>query len=132
MIGLDTNILVRYITQDDLAQSSLATQFIEEKCSFALPGFINHIVLCELVWVLKRCYKTEMSQALRVVEQLLRTAQLRIQEPQVVWKALKLAQKGKADFADFLIAQINIAHGCGTTITFDNAAAEINSKTLLA
>ena len=45
---------------------------------------------------------------------------------------LKLAQKGKADFADFLIAQINIAHGCGTTITFDNAAAEINSKTLLA
>jgi predicted nucleic-acid-binding protein len=54
-----------------------------------------------------------------------------VQEPQVVWKALRLAQKGQADFADFLIAQINIANGCGTTITFDNAAAEINSNTLL-
>jgi len=109
MTGIDTNILVRYITQDDPQQSALATRFIEEKCSPECPGFINHIVLCELVWVLNRCYKTDRMQSLQVIEQLLRTAQFQIQEPQIVWKALKLAQKGKADFADFLISQINLS-----------------------
>jgi predicted nucleic-acid-binding protein len=61
----------------------------------------------------------------------LRTAQFQIQEPQIVWKALKLAQKGKADFADFLISQINLFHQCETTITLDGAAAEISHNTLL-
>lgn len=131
MTGLDTNILVRYITQDDPQQSALATRFIEEKCSLEFPGFINHIVLCELVWVLNRCYKTDRMQSLQVIEQLLRTAQFQVQEPQIVWKALKLAQKGKADFADFLISQINLAHQCESTITFDGLAAEISHNTLL-
>jgi predicted nucleic-acid-binding protein len=131
MIGLDTNILARYIAQDDPVQSALATHFIEEKCTPESPGFINHIVLCELVWVLKRCYKSERFQALQVVEQLLRTIQLQVQEPQVAWKALRLALKGKADFADFLISQINLANDCEYTITLDSAAAEMKSNTLL-
>ncbi|OQX05628.1 MAG: hypothetical protein BWK76_27220 [Desulfobulbaceae bacterium A2] len=131
MIGLDTNILVRYITQDDPVQSVLATHFVEEKCTTESPGFINHIVLCELVWVLGRCYKSERLQTLQVVEQLLRTIQLQVQEPQVAWKALRLAQKGKADFADFLISQINLAHDCEFTITLDSAATEMKSNTLL-
>lgn len=132
MTGLDTNILVRYITQDDSTQAALATHFIEQNCSGESPGFINHIVLCELVWVLKRCFKADQAQALQVIEQILRTVQLRIQEPQVAWKALKLAQKGKADFADFLSIQVNLANGCDETVTFDKAAAEISGATLLA
>jgi len=131
MIGLDTNILVRYITQDDAVQANLATQYIEKNCSAESPGFINHIVLCELVWVLTRCYKADNNQALEVIEQLLRTVQLQIQEPQIAWAALRSAQKGKADFADFMIIQINRVSGCEETVTFDNGAAGINGATLL-
>ncbi|GBE51975.1 PIN domain protein [bacterium BMS3Bbin14] len=132
MTGLDTNILVHYITQDDPIQAPLASSFIEKNCSAESPGFVNHIVLCELVWVLKRCYKIDQNRALQVIEQILRTVQLEIQEPQVVWKALKLAQKGQADFADFLSIQVNLANGCDETITFDSAAAKISGATLLA
>ena len=131
MTGLDTNILVRYVTQDNPAQASLATDFIEKNCSAESPGFINHIVLCELIWVLKRCYKVNQDQALQVLEQILRTAQLQVQEPQIVWKALKQAQKDKADFADFLSTQINLASGCEETVTFDRDASKINGATLL-
>ncbi len=132
MIGLDTNVLVRYITQDDPEQAALATRFIEHNCSGKSPGFINHIVVCELVWVLKRCYKADQGQSLRVIEQILCTVQLQVQDPQVVWKAVRLAQKGKADFADVLIAQVNMAHDCRETITFDAAAAETNGMNLVA
>lgn len=131
MIGLDTNILVRYITQDDPVQSPAASQFIEKNCSADAPGFVNYLVLCELVWVLKRCYKVEQDQALKVIEQILKTVQLQVQEPQIVWKALRLARKNKADFADYLITQINSAHGCETTVTFDQAAAQISGTKLL-
>jgi predicted nucleic-acid-binding protein len=131
MTGLDTNILVRYVTQDDPVQAPLATGFIEKNCSAESPGFINHIVLCELIWVLKRCYKVNQDQALQVIEQILRTAQLQVQEPQIVWKALKQAQKDKADFADFLSTQINLASGCEETVTFDRDASKINGAALL-
>ena len=131
MTGLDTNLLVRYVTQDDPVQASLATGFIEKNCSAESPGFINHIVLCELIWVLKRCYKVNQDQALQVIEQILRTAQLQVQEPQIVWKALKQAQKDKADFADFLSTQINLASGCEETVTFDRDASKINGAALL-
>lgn len=131
MTGLDTNILVRYITQDDPDQAALATRFIEESCSKQSPGFINHIVLCELVWVLRRCYKVEEQQAMQIIEHILRTVQFQVQDPQIVWKALNLTRRGKADFADCLISQINMAGGCDTTVTLDRAAAEINNITLL-
>ena len=131
MTGLDTNILVRYVTQDDPDQSPAAGKFIEKNCSAQSPGFINHIVLCELIWVLKRCYKAENNQALQVIGQILRTVQLQVQEPQIVWKALRLAQKGRADFADYMIGQINLAQECETTLTFDKAAAETGATSLL-
>jgi len=131
MTGLDTNVLVRYITQDDPQQSILATQFIEKQCTPESPGFINYIVLCELVWVLRRCYKAERTQSLQVIEQLLRTAQFQIQEPQVVWRALRQAQTGQADFADYLISQINLTHDCEITFTFDTGAAGISGNRLL-
>ena len=56
MIGVDTNVLVRYIVQDDVEQSKIASRFIEGLISSSKPGFVNQIVLCELVWVLKRAY----------------------------------------------------------------------------
>ena len=131
MIGIDTNVLVRYITQDDPDQARIVTNFLESRCSQKSPCFINHIVLCELVWVLRRCYQVDNKQALAIIEQILRTVQLQVQEPQVVWSALKMAKSGKADFADCLISMINRSEGCKFTITLDQNAAKIKGMTLI-
>jgi predicted nucleic-acid-binding protein len=131
MTGLDTNVLVRYLAQDDPKQSPAASRFIEEQCSAEAPGFINHLVLCELVWVLKSCYAVGREQTLQVIEQILKTVQLRIQEPQLVWAALRQARDGKADFPDCLIGRINTSQGCQHTVTFDRVAADIENMILI-
>lgn len=121
MTGIDTNVLIRYITQDDPQQAETASQFIEKSCTPEQPGYVNHIVLCEIVWVLQRCYKATPEEALKVIEQILRTEQLRVQEPPVVWLALSATRAGKADFADYLNVSINKKAGCEQTATFDRA-----------
>jgi len=131
VIGLDTNVLVRYITQDDPDQARLVTNFLESRCSRKSPCFINHIVLCELVWVLRRCYQVGNKQALAIIEQILRTVQFQVQEPQVVWNALRMAKSGKADFPDCLISMINQSEGCKSTITLDQNAAKIKGMELI-
>jgi predicted nucleic-acid-binding protein len=125
MIGIDTNVLVRYLAQDDPDQAKIATEFIEDNCTKDNPGFINHITLCEMCWVLKRLYKTSKEQLAEIIEQLLRTAQLFVQEPQVVWMALEEFKTDNADFPDCLIAQINLANYCSFTVTFDAKATNV-------
>ena len=68
MIGLDTNVLVRFLVQDDPAQSALAAQLVEGRCHPDSPGLINRIVLCELVWVLESCYRYSRFQIVDVLE----------------------------------------------------------------
>jgi predicted nucleic-acid-binding protein len=121
VIGVDTNVLVRYITQDDPKQSEAATRILEA-CSSESPGFINHIVLCELTWVLRRCYQTSRQDIARILDQILKTGQFKIQDPQAVWQALRSFQAGKADFADYLVGSINRNAGCEHTVTFDQEA----------
>lgn len=124
MRGLDTNVLIRYLVQDDPAQAKAATRFIEAECSGEAPGFVNHIVLCELAWVLEGCYRQSRQHITRVLEQVLRVAQLQVDDPQVVWRALDDYRAGKADFADHLLARVNQASGCADTVTFDTAAGK--------
>ena len=131
MIGIDTNVLVRYIVQDDAVQSKAASDFIENECSKETPGFVDHLVICEVVWVLRRCYRVSNNQITRIIKQILKTAQFKIQDTQTVWKALRKFELGKADFADCLIAQINSTHGCSKTVTFDIEAAKTNGFFLL-
>jgi predicted nucleic-acid-binding protein len=132
MIGIDTNVLVRYLTQDDPDQGKIATAFIEDTCTKDNLGFINHITLCEMCWVLKRLYKTPKEQLTEIIELLLRTAQLFVQEPQVVWMALEEFKTDNADFPDCLIAQINIANHCSSTVTFDIKASNVAGFNLLS
>ena len=131
MIGLDTNVLVRYITQDDPKQSEAASKYIEENCSAETPGYVNHIVLCEIIWVLQSCYKVNRFEALAVIKQILRTEEFRVQEPQVIWLALADTREGKADFADYLNVRINKEAGCEKTITFDKALQTTKGVTVL-
>ena len=125
MKGLDTNVLVRYIVQDDPEQSKLATQFIEHECTPESPAFINSVVICELVWVLESAYEYPRQDISKVIEQILRTREFHIHEPELLWQSLWGYKHKGADFADHFIASINVHHGCKFTATFDKKAARV-------
>jgi predicted nucleic-acid-binding protein len=120
--GVDTNILVRYLIQDDLQQLRAASRLIEDDCSEQEPGFVNQIVLAELVWVLERGYKLDRSAVAAALEALLLARQLSIEHPDDVRAAIGDYRKG-ADFADALIAAWNVRFGCEYTATLDRRAA---------
>lgn len=130
MIGLDTNVLVRYLAQDAPGQSRKATQVIAKQCTRDDPGFINRILLCELVWVLEGAYGYSKDTIVAVLK-LLRTSQLKIEDTQSTWTAFRMYQKGKADFADCLLGITNRLGGCNDTVTFDHAAGKLEDFTLL-
>ena len=123
MTGLDTNVLVRYIVQDDPDQSADAERLIEGRCTAQAPGYVSVLVLVELVWVLTSAYDYEKAVVIPVIRQLLRTAELAVEDRPTVWAALREFESGGADFADYLIAHRNHARGCTRTHTFDQRAA---------
>jgi predicted nucleic-acid-binding protein len=120
--GIDTNILVRYLIRDDLQQLRAASRFIEDDCSEQEPGFVNQIVLAELVWVLERGYKLDRSAVVATLEALLLARQLSIEHPDDVRAAIGDYRNG-ADFAEALIAAWNVRFGCEYSATFDRRAA---------
>jgi len=123
VIGIDTNVLVRYIAQDDPRQSQQATKLIEQACDSATPGFIGLVVLVELVWVCESCYQATRGEVVEILRRILSIRQLVVQEAETVWKALRLFEVGKADFSDCLIERMGNAAGCSAMMTFDKAAA---------
>lgn len=131
MIGVDTNVLVRYIAQDDAAQSARATRLLEQECGPATPGFIGLVVLLELVWVSESCYGASRTEIAAIVRRILSIRQLLVQDAELVWKALRLFESSKADFADCLVQCTAAAAGCTTVMTFDKTAAKAG-MTLLA
>lgn len=132
MIGLDTNVLVRYLAQDDKAQSAVATKLIEQTLSVSKPGFISVVSLVEVVWVLEGCYGSTKEEIIDIVERLLRVKQLLVQDAEVVWQAVRLFRNGKADFADCLIERTGSTHGCDHTVSFDKAAVKAAGMVQLA
>lgn len=130
MIGLDTNILVRYLVQDDPGQSKLATNFIE-KCSEENPAFISGIVLCELIWVLETAYDYPKKNIADVLEKILKTRQFKIHHPETLWQALRDYRHETIDFSDSYIAHLNFVNECDYTITFDKKAARLKYFKLL-
>ncbi|MEA3467030.1 MAG: type II toxin-antitoxin system VapC family toxin [Thermodesulfobacteriota bacterium] len=131
MIGVDTNILVRYITQDDEEQSGIATEFIENYCLHGNKIFVNHLVICELVWVLKKCYKLSKPKTINVIQHILQISQFSIENAQIIWQALTDYKKGSADFADYVVGRTNIFNNCDETMTFDKKAGTSKGFTLL-
>ena len=119
MIGLDTNLLVRYLTQDDLAQAKKAGEVIEKAAAKGEKLLIQPVVLCELVWVLETAYKYARKEAVVVLEKILRTAQFEFPEKETAWRAWDDYRSGKGDFADYLIGRANERMGAEHTLTFD-------------
>jgi predicted nucleic-acid-binding protein len=124
--GIDTNVLVRYITQDDPEQSRQATQFIEKTSSSEESSiFITGIVLCELVWVLETAYKYHKENIAKVLEKILRTRQFCVYQPEILWNCLHDYQHINIDFADSYIGHLNASNECEYTVTFDKKATRL-------
>ena len=122
MIGIDTNVLIRYIVQDDLGQSRIATRLIEEKLSPENKGFVSSVVLCEVIWVLKRFYRQPKEQLLLVVKTILETEVFEVEHRDCAWRAYYDFDEGDADFSDYYICQVNKLCGAPFTVTFDETA----------
>ena len=130
MIGLDTNVLVRYIMQDDPKQCDKANRLIES-LDADNPGFVSLVSVVELYWVLTSCYELTDTQVRQTLETMLRSRQLVMDRADQVLRALRLFGQGKADFADCLIASVAASAGCTRTMTFDAKAARHPGMSLL-
>lgn len=130
MIGLDTNILVRYILQDDPGQAAAAGRLIESQCTAHSPGYISILVLVELVWVLTTGYSYEKRHIVSTIHQILITNEFMVEDRETVWAALREYERGSSDFADCLISHGNHTKGCTQTFTFDRKAARGKHFTL--
>lgn len=128
MIGLDTNVLVRYVMQDDPRQSPRATRLIESFSAEA-PGFVPVVVLVELVWVLSGSYGLGRAQVATVLAALLRSKELVVDRAELVARALRRFSADGADFADALIERLSAAAGCTATMTFDAGAVKAAAMT---
>ncbi len=131
MIGLDTNVLVRYLTQDDPRQAGLANQLIEERLTQESPGFVSLIALVELVWVLEGAYGCDRAAIVSVLERVLRAKLLFVERADAAWQATRQFAAGKADFADCIIERSGHANDCDHTLTLDRLAAKDAGMILL-
>ncbi len=123
MIGIDTNVIVRYLAQDDARQAAAATQLIEGGLSAEKRGFISIVTLAEVVWVMSSNYRASRTAIADIVEGLLTAPQLMMERADVLWRALKAYRDSKADFSDAVIVELGAEAGCSKTVTFDRQAA---------
>ena len=129
MIGLDTNIVVRYLTHDDPAPTTAAE--IMDSLSSVSPGFLSLIVIAELVCVLELSYRFKKVEIQQVLATLLRSKELVVERAEIVAQALRKFSAGHADFADCLIERCGQAAECQYTFTFDRNATGAAGMKLL-
>jgi predicted nucleic-acid-binding protein len=129
--GLDTNILARFLLQDDPMQSPKADE-IMRSLTAAEPGWVGVAAILELVWVLSSKNRHDRKAIARTLDQLLVQEEIVIEQAESVQGALLLFRRGNADFADCLIASSARVAGCNRTVTFDRVAARDAGMQLLA
>lgn len=133
MIGLDTNVLLRYATQDDAVQSAQAQRFFDEQLKPGTnPGHISLVTLAECVWVLNSHFKATRQELIEFVQELLADPRFVVQDEFAVWHALEAIEDTPTlDLPDALIVFVDRLHGCSHTVTFDRRAARIPGMVLL-
>jgi predicted nucleic-acid-binding protein len=123
VIGLDANVIVRYLAQDDARQAAAATRLIEGSLSAEVRGFISIVTLAEVVWVIASNYRATRVAVADIVEGLLTAPQLMLEKADAIWRALRSYRDSKADFSDAVIVELGRDAGCSKTVTFDRNAA---------
>ena len=131
MIGLDTNVLVRYLAQDDPAQSPTATELIERRLTEDEPGFISVVAMAEVAWVLERAYGLADQEIAAAIEGVLQAEILVVENEQEVFTAMIALKAGRGSFADALIGALDEKAGCSRTLTFDRRAQRLSGFELL-
>lgn len=130
MIGLDSNVIIRYLAQDDDVQSPMTDELMDG-LSIVEPGFVSVVVLVETYWVLSRLFKMHGEPLLYQLDGIISAEQIRIEKEELVRRAFRLAQEG-ADFADALIKLAGDDQGCEYTLTFDKGAVKNAGMRLFA
>src|SRR5215831_4944997 len=125
MIGLDTNVIVRYLAQDDPVQSRRAADLIENRLSVEHTGFISIVAMVETVWVLERSYDLSASELEAAIELMLQIDSLLIESEQEVFTAAVALKQGRGSFADALVSALSVRAGCDYTVTFDKKALRL-------
>lgn len=132
MTGLHTNVIVRYVAQDDARQSAAATRLMEKTLSVENPGFVSLVTLCEVAWVLADCYGADRRRICSVLQALLETRQIVVESAELAWRALRSWEGSGADFSDALIGEVALGSGASRVLTFDKAAARLPGFALLS
>ena len=128
MIGLDTNALLRLLTEDDAVQAALVRKRLAALDNVAASVLLNNVVLVETLWTLRRLYGFERGQLQDLLGQLLSASTFCFEDRATISRATELycdASKGSADFSDCLIAVQNAKLGCDTTVTFDKGMSAL-------
>jgi len=125
MIGLDTNVLVRYLTLDDRVQSAKAQEIIERQLTEENPGFVSIVAMVEVVWVLERVYGLASHEIVQAIERVLQTSVLVVENEQEVFTAMVAVKESLGSFADGVIAALGARMGCSCTLTFDRKALRL-------
>lgn len=128
MIGLDTNVVIRYLTQDDPKQSAIANRIIEQELTEKNQGYITLISLIEITWVLESCYQQTKEDIINLLDLLLTIKQISIEKTDLVYLALKRFRTGAADFSDALITLVCEDAGCKRVVSFDKKAVTVGME----
>jgi predicted nucleic-acid-binding protein len=125
MLGIDTNVLVRFLVQDDPAQFEKALKLIKREVAAGRRVFINQLVLLETEWVLRSRYAAPKEKIIAAISGLLEAVDVQLEDEAAIEEALYMWKEASADFADCLIAAKNRRMGCRETATFDIKAAKL-------
>lgn len=118
-IGLDTNLVVRFITQDDTTQTKNVRKLLESYRGNLRSLYIADVSLCEIIWVLKTAYKYDKKSIVETLQALMGIEEFRFSSKELIKQALALYENGKASFADYFIILKNKEAGCEYTYSFD-------------
>jgi len=131
VIGIDTNVLVRYLTQDDASQARRVDRFLADAIEEGSRLYVDDIVLCETVWVLRGAYRLGKAAIVEVLDKVISTAMFSFENRESLRGAIADYRQGSGDFADYMIGRRNARAGCEHTVTFDRPLSGSRSFVLL-
>ena len=131
MIGLDANVVIRHLTQDDPRQSPIASSIIEQRLTEQEPGFISIVALVEIAWVLESRYGATTREVADAAEALVVQDALVVEDHEDVVRAIEMVRNDRAEFSDALIMLLARRAGCSKTLTFDKRAAKLSGFKLV-
>ncbi|MEZ4296307.1 MAG: type II toxin-antitoxin system VapC family toxin [Polyangiaceae bacterium] len=119
MVGVDTNVLLRFFVIDDEAQHKAVVRRFSKMEKAGEKAFVSSVVIAELVWGLRSIYGYSRSQIANVVEAILEGALFEVDGRSVLSSAVKAYRSGGPDLADLLILELALDRGARALLTFD-------------